>query len=98
MSRPWGGGGLSLAEGNSQRGLTAEGHQLSTVSAVGSKDFSPDGDLGSYSTTHTRSSMCQTPFSFLICHSKYVAFMLMIASWSQDDYPTLFLLSREEQE
>lgn len=55
---------LSSAEGNSQRGLPVEGHQLSIVSVVGIKDFKPEGDSGCYSPRHT--TAVNVPDSFFL--------------------------------
>ena len=87
-------GCLSPGKDNFQWGLTDEGHLLSRVSAVGkSKTAVVRGVYCAVTAQYPpQMSMAQTPFSFLFCHSKYVVFMFMIGSWSQDGYftPSLF--------
>lgn len=87
----WGGGVCLQLRTIPSEGWSLGSIGLPTVSAVGMKDVSPEADLGSYSTGTPQLSVSQTPFSFLSCWSKHVAFML--ALWCQDDCFTLSLIS-----
>ena len=76
---------LSSAEGNSQQGWHLRGISYQQSQQLGSKTSVLNRMQTGIAQYLPQVSMSQMPFSYLICHSKNMAFMLMVASWSQDD-------------